>query len=419
MADPGASNSAQQNRAFIVIFLLLCALYACGHLQRNAGSVLAPVLNRDLGLDARELGVVMAGLFLAAGLTQIPFGIMLDRYGPRRACTALLLVGMLGSVLFALAEDWPQLMIGRLLIGSGFCGVFMSSVVIFAAWKPPSQMTTWTGRITAVGGSGGLLATTPLAGAIELVGWRFTLLSVAVLTAALTIAGYFFLRDRPPSVPQQQKQRESFGQGLAGVLRMAKDPRIRPMLLVSLFMFTPMQLTVGLWAGPYLLVVHGLDAIARGNVLLAMMVVHLVAALAFGPLERLFNTRKWIVVTGAVIQSVQFLLLAWLGQDSLTASLALLLGIAIVGPLYVMVTVHCQSSFPKEMTGRAVSVVTATSVFGVFLNQSGSSFIVQALAEPGSIGSPLAFQTVFGLLSLIFLFVALVYLKTRDTQARD
>lgn len=417
MADPLASNSAQQNRTFLVIFLLLCALYACGHLQRNIGSVLAPVLNRELGLDARELGVVMAGLFLAAGVAQIPFGILVDRYGPRRACTVLLLFGVAGSALFALAEDWPQLLLGRLLIGMGFCGVFMSSVVIFAAWKPPSEMTTWTGRITAVGGFGGILATTPMAGAIELVGWRITLLGVAVLAALLTIAGHYMLRDRPPGAPVPVQKHESFRQGFVGVLHMAADPQIRPMLVVSLFMFTPMQLTVGLWAGPYLLVVHGLDAIARGNVLLAMMGVHLLAALAFGPLERIFNTKKWIVVVGAMIQAVQFLLLAWLGQASLAASITLLMGIAIVGPLYVMVTVHSQSSFPKEMTGRAVSVVTATSVIGVFLNQSGSSFIVQALSEPGSIGSALAFRTVFGLLSVIFLFVALIYLKTRDTNA--
>lgn len=417
MASPNETDTTPPGRTFLVIFLLLSALYACGQIHRSAGAVLSPVLNRDLGLDARELGTVMAGLFLAAGLTQIPFGILLDRYGARRCVTTLMLFGILGATLFAMAEDWPLLLAGRLLIGMGFCGVFMSSVVIFAAWTPPERMTTWTGRITAVGGCGGLLATTPLAGAIEMIGWRSTVLGLAAGTALLVVAGFFMIQDRPPGhSAKAPDKRETFRESLAGVLRVIREPNVRPMLLVSLFMYTPMQMTVGLWGGPYLLEVHGLDAIARGNILLAMMVAHLLAALGFSPLERLLGTRKWIVVVGAVIQSAQFLMLAWIGPGSLGVSIALLLGIAIVGPLYVMVTVHCQSSFPREMTGRAVAVVTATSVFGVFINQTGSSFIVRALADPGAIGSRLAFSAVFGLMGLVFLLVALIYLGTKDLR---
>lgn len=415
MASPSPIDPSSSRRTFITIFLLLSALYACGQIHRSAGAVLSPVLNRDLGLDARELGTVMAGLFLAAGLTQIPFGILLDRYGARRCVTTLMLFGILGATLFAMAEDWPLLLAGRLLIGMGFCGVFMSSVVIFTAWTPPERMTTWTGRITAVGGCGGLIATTPLAGSIELIGWRNTILALAAGTALLVVIGFFAIQDRPPgqSAPSGNK-RETFRESLGGVLRVIREPNVRPMLLVSLFMYTPMQMTVGLWGGPYLLEVHGLDPIARGNILLAMMVAHLLAALGFSPLERLLGTRKWIVVGGALIQSCQFLLLALVGPDSLGISVALLIGIAIAGPLYVMVTVHCQSSFPREMTGRAVAVVTATSVFGVFLNQTGSSFIVRALADPGAIGSRIAFSAVFGLMGLVFLLVAFVYLGTRD-----
>ncbi len=417
MANPETGESAPIGRSFAIIFLLLCALYACGQIHRSAGAVLSPVLNRDLGLDAREIGVVMAGLFLAAGITQIPFGIILDRYGARKACSGLLLVSLLGSALFALAEDWPLLLLGRVLIGMGFCGVFMSSVVIFAAWVPPHALTNWVGRITAVGGCGGLLATTPLAGAIEWIGWRPTIFGLAVVTALMLIIGFFVIKDKPPGVSSMSSARpQSLRESLHGVLQIVLHPNLRPILLVSLFMYTPMQMTVGLWAGPYLLVTHDLDAIERGNILLAMMGVHLIAALAFGPLERYFRTRKWIVVVGALIQAMQFSLLAWLGPGSLTASILLLLGIAIVGPLYLIVTMHCKSTFPREMTGRAISVVIATSVVGVFINQSGSSFIVQALADPGTIGSPLAFRTVFGLLGAIFLAIALIYRTTKDER---
>lgn len=415
-ANPGAR--ANQRHRFIVMFLIIAGLYACGQLHRSAGAVLSPVLNRDLGLDARELAAVMAGLFLAAGVTQIPFGILLDRFGPRRCVTALVVVGIFGMCLFSLAESWPALMAGRIFIGSGFSGVFMSSIVLFAAWMPPERLTTWSGRITAVGGCGGLLATTPLAAAIDWFGWRGTIAGLAVVTAILVVIAFRSLRDHPPEAAVSREPKENLSQSFAGFLRVLRERSVWPMILVSLVMYTPMQMTLGLWGGPYLLEVHGLDSIERGNVLFVVMACHLVGALAFGPLERFFNTRKWLVVFGACLQSLQFLALGLLGPSSLAGSIVLMIAIAIVAPLYLVVTVHCQAFFPRGLTGRAVSMVISFSVFGVFITQTGSSFLVRALANPDMIGSLEAYRAVFVAMAGVFVLVALVYLVSRDIPVR-
>lgn len=403
-----------EGRLFLAMFLILAGLYACGQMHRSAGAVLSPVLNQELGFDARELASIMAVLFLAAGATMIPYGIFLDRYGPRRCMTALVSIGVIGTGLFAIAESWLALVVARAFIGMGFSAVFMSSMVLFTRWTAPGRLTAWSGRITAVGGCGGLLATTPLAVSIEWLGWRPTMAGLAIIAGLLVVVAYRLIKDHPSSHVATADPAESFLQGLGGFLRVLKEPAVRPILIVSLVLYTPMQMIVGLWGGPFLLEVHGLDAIMRGNVLFVVFAGHLLAALGFGALERLFNSRKWLVVACASLQSAQFLLLGWLGGQSLPLAIALMIGIGLLAPVYLVSTVHCQSMFPRALTGRAVATVTALSVCGVFLTQTASSFVVRAFADPGRIGSDAAYRAVFIAISIVFVLVALIYMRTSD-----
>ncbi|MCW5750407.1 MAG: MFS transporter [Alphaproteobacteria bacterium] len=403
-----------EGRLFLAMFLILAGLYACGQMHRSAGAVLSPVLNQELGFDARELASIMAALFLAAGATMIPYGIFLDRYGPRRCMTALVSIGVLGTALFAIAESWIALVVARAFIGMGFSAVFMSSMVLFTRWTAPGRLTAWSGRITAVGGCGGLLATTPLAASIEWLGWRPTMAGLAVIAGLLVVIALRFIKDHPQSHVATADSTETLLQSLGGFLRVLREPAVRPILIVSLVLYTPMQMTVGLWGGPFLLEVHGLDAITRGHVLFVVFACHLVAALGFGALERLFNSRKWLVVTCASLQSVQFLLLGWIGGESLPLAIALMIGIGLLAPVYLVSTVHCQSMFPRALTGRAVATVTALSVCGVFLTQTTSSFVVRAFADPGLIGSDAAYRAVFMAISAVFVLVALIYTRTSD-----
>ena len=97
------SSSSLPSRASLVtrVFLPFAAGYYLSYLMRTVNAVISPDLTRELGLGAADLGLLTSTYFFAFALAQIPVGIALDRYGPRRVEALLLLLTGLGAALFA------------------------------------------------------------------------------------------------------------------------------------------------------------------------------------------------------------------------------------------------------------------------------------------------------------------------------
>ena len=157
--------------AWVRIFLPFALGYYLSYLLRTVNAVISPALTDELGLSAAQLGLLTSMYFLAFGLAQIPVGIALDRYGPRRVESALLLVTALGSVLFALGDSMASLGLARALIGMGVSACLMGALKGLALWYPPERQSSMTGFIMASGAMGALTASAPLELMMPLVGW--------------------------------------------------------------------------------------------------------------------------------------------------------------------------------------------------------------------------------------------------------
>ena len=110
--------------------------YFFSYLYRAVNAVIAPDLVRDIGLSASELGLLTAAYLLAFALFQLPLGILLDRYGPRRVQAALVALGALGAAMFAAANGLLTLAIARAIIGVAFAGGLMSGFKAVVIWVP-------------------------------------------------------------------------------------------------------------------------------------------------------------------------------------------------------------------------------------------------------------------------------------------
>lgn len=145
-------------------FLLapFCAGFALSYVFRNVNGAISQDLIHDMGMDAATLGLITGSYFLAFTLSQLPVGIALDRFGPRRVHSALLLVAGAGALYFSIAQDASGLIIGRLLIGIGTAGCLMSGLKAASLWFPRDALPGITGAIIMCGGFGTMTATTPL-----------------------------------------------------------------------------------------------------------------------------------------------------------------------------------------------------------------------------------------------------------------
>src|SRR3990170_5915480 len=99
------SAPAVTPRLAVSVFAPFAFAYLFSQAFRVINAVLAPDLAREFALDAQALGLLTSAYFLAFAAFQIPLGILLDRFGPRRTEAGLLLFAAAGSAAFAVAQS--------------------------------------------------------------------------------------------------------------------------------------------------------------------------------------------------------------------------------------------------------------------------------------------------------------------------
>ncbi len=423
-------SPAQRRGAALRVVASLSAAYFISQFFRSANAVIAPELMRDLGLAPRALGLVTGAFFLAFGAFQIPVGVLLDRYGPRRVVSAMFVFAVAGALVFAAADTALGLALGRALMGVGCASAFMGGLVACARWFPSDRFAMVSASILAVGGTGALLSTTPLAFATETVGWRGAFVAMAALTALVAGLVYATVRDAPPAeegaAAADAPARETLRGAFAGLREVFASPQI-PGLLAMGFVAYPVFATVTtLWAGPYLADVYGLDPVARGNALAFTTVAALAGTLGYGPLDRLFDSRKRVVIGGALATFAVLVVLAAAPRLAAWQAVALLTLFGAVGVYSVMVLTHGRASFPDRLVGRAVTTVNLAGFVGVALFQAITGTIIEAFAgadlPPGAdpaAGAPIpaiAYRAVFAALAATILVALFLYRRTADAR---
>ncbi|HKU47681.1 MAG TPA: MFS transporter, partial [Burkholderiales bacterium] len=158
--------------AMVVVFCPFAAGYYLSYFFRFVNAVIAKDLVADFGMAPSALGLLTSAYFLSFALAQVPLGIALDRFGPRRCAATLFCVAGAGALVFGLARDLTMLSVGRALIGIGVAAGLMGAIKAFTLWFPLSRLATLNGAYLAVGGLGGLAATAPAEALIGELGWR-------------------------------------------------------------------------------------------------------------------------------------------------------------------------------------------------------------------------------------------------------
>lgn len=234
------------------IFAPFAVGYFLSYLLRNANAVISPDLRADLGLTAADLGLLTSAYLLAFGAFQLPLGILLDRYGPRRVEAALLLICAAGCALFAAGTALPQLAVARALVGLGVSACLMASFKAFSLWFPIERQASLNAAIMAAGGLGALAASSPLGALLPVLGWRGIFTALAVF--ALLVAALIFTTPEKSAAAGRESLRQQLA-GLAAIFGSRAFWRFAPQTALIVGGFMALQ---GLWAVPWLMTVEGL-----------------------------------------------------------------------------------------------------------------------------------------------------------------
>lgn len=397
--------------------MLLMGLYLMVvQINRSGGSIIASALTRDPGYSPADVGAIMGSMFLASAAVQIPAGMLFDRFGPRVMLSSMNIVAVLGIAVFAVAGSVSGLIAGRVLIGIGHGAVIAGIYLLAVSWAAPERTASVAATVVALaGGSGALLATTPLSRALDNAGFGATFGVLALVTLAFSVGIYVVVRDAPPgSRDDAPRVAETLRQSLRGMWEVASDRKLWRIYAMGTCFTAPFMTVGGLWAGPYLRDVHDLDAAHVGYVLFAMMLAFHVGYLAYGPLDRVLNSRKRVVLGGVAGMIVTLLALSAAREAPLALVVALLIAFSGCAPFYITLAAHCRDFVPIQRVGRALACINLGGLVGVFIMQAGSGVLMESVAEESGSGYHLVFLT----LAAVLTAAAVPYLGVRDAPVR-
>ena len=396
----------------ILLVGTLAAIYLVSQFLRNSVGVIAPDLAREIGLNAAEIGLLSSAFFFSFAAAQIPLGIALDRYGPKRCMLLCAVVAFLGTLAFAVATTPAGLVTARVLMGLGSSCYLMAPLALYAKRFPPERFTLLAGIQIGIGTVGTLFVTAPLAWASAAIGWRATFLVVAGFVVACAILVALVVREDSADRTDIGK-RETLRESLRGVLEVTRMPSFWPVFLMNVVAYSSYVLIVGLWGGPFLSDVYGYGLTARGDLLMLPAISHIIGVVVWGHVERYFGTYKPLVLAGALATAAALGLLAALGKPE-PRTLAIWLTVFGCLPAFIPVLIaHGRSFLPPHLIGRGMTLFNIGTMGGTFVVQLVSGALIELFPAQAGVYPLDAYRLVFAAQAAAIMVASAAYLTVR------
>ncbi|MBY4799730.1 MFS transporter [Burkholderia cepacia] len=349
------------------VLVLFSVGYFVSYVFRGVNLGFAPFVTHELGLSAADLGLLTSLYFLGFAGAQIPAGVMLDHFGPRRVTAGMLLFAAAGAAVFGAAHSLGTMMVGRLLIGVGVSVCLGAAFKALAQHFPVGRLPLVNGLVMAVGGLGGVMVGSPLTWLLGWTSWRAICFGLAVLTVAVAAS----IGLGAPEAKQVRHQGGLVSQfkGTWHILSSRAFWKISSFSVVTQGVFYAMQ---SLWVGPYLRDVAGFDAPHAARLVSVLGFAMMAGCVGFGAAARVLERRGVSVyafcgIGMALFVATQAAIVARvpLPPAVLWAAYGMFGGVGIL--TYAVMAGH----FPAHLIGRANTTLTLVIFLLIFAFQIG------------------------------------------------
>ena len=401
-----------------IIFLIATSHFFLSQFYRVSNAVIAPELIKDLSLDTEGLGLLSAAFFYAFALAQIPISLLLDKVGPRWMMTVLSLVGILGALIFSMADALGIGLVGRILLGIGMACNLMGTFKLLTDWFEPLLFATLSGVVASIGTFGNMIAATPLVMLVEQMGWRHSFQLIAGINLILTLTFFVVVHDRPPRPSIRTSSREpsiSMKQAVLNLARLLGNRDYWVISVASFVRYGTFAAFQALWAGPFLIEVMGYSAISTGNLILLMTVGLIIGGPLWGALsDRVFKTRRRLIIFCLLCLALLYLILVSISPGTRpVVMMPIFFAFGLISSGGMLMYPHIKDLVPQEMAGAAMTGVNFFNMLGPAVFLQGLGILMQRLYPDASRG-PAAFDAAFWVCLVMLLAVSGLYFFSKE-----
>ena len=387
-------------KAVLVFFVFACG-YFISCLLRAITATLSPLLTNEFNLLAGDLGLLAGGYFLGFASMQIPLGYLLDRHGPKKIVSSFLLIAIIGSAAFALAQSFAGLLISRILIGVGVSACLMGPLTGYRIWFADEYQQRGNSWMLMIASSGFVFSTLPVQILLPIFGWRWIFGGITILIFIVIILTLLF-------IPPWKNKIDNNDQKNSGLLSdVWKNKFFRSTIPLGLFNYGGIMAVQTLWAGPWMIRVAGYDSLESATGLFWINATMLIAFFVWGyilpKINKLGLDTMKLLKFGLPISYASLLVIIISGENAG----ALHFVIYILTSIVLSLTQPAVAMrFPTSLAGKSLTSFNLLIFLGTFIMQWGIGLIIDLSQFYGK-GEIQSFQISF---FIYFVICVLCYL---------
>lgn len=356
----------------MLIAWLVCGLgaifYTYEYLLRIAPSVMEDQLRGHFNLSATGFGFLSASYYYAYVPMQIPVGVLMDRFGPRRLLTFACAICVIGTFMFAGTSLVGLAAFGRFIVGLGSAFAFVGVLKLATIWLPEDRLALMAGLASALGTLGAMIGDNALGAMVDLGGWQQTLNITAIFGIGLLFALWFGIKDHN----QDNKSGGTiahFSENFKDLGIIIRNKQIWINGFYGCLVYLPTTVFAELWGIPYLQHVHGLDASQAHFANSMLFLGFTLGAPTMGFISDYLKRRKLPMQIGAVGAAfIMFLVLYLPGLTHIQLSV-LMFVLGIFYSVQAIIFAVGRELSPSEASGTAMAMTNMVVMLGAMLLQ--------------------------------------------------
>jgi len=318
---------------------------------RVSPSVMVDELMAEFQVGGAVLGTLSSLYFFAYAPLQLPAGMLMDRFGPRRLITGAAALAALGGALFAFAPAIEATYVARLLIGFG-CGFsFVGALTVTTQLFPPARFALLAGLVQGFGILGGIVAQAPLGLVVDALTWRGAMGVIAGAGALLTLVAWLSIRDRVTPTPAGGLS------PMAGLRVVAASRETWLCAAFGLSMTAPMLAFGGLWAVPFVGTVYHFDRATAASLVSLLFLGWGIGAPVIGFLSDRVGRRRAPMIVFSLIATASMAAIVGMHGFSVATMGALFFVNGFASCSMILCFAAVRAHNPPETTGAAYGLV--------------------------------------------------------------
>ena len=388
----------------VLIFLVFAFAFFISNLLRSIIATLSPILTSEFNLTAGNLGLLAGGYFLGFTCMQIPLGFLLDKHGPKKIVSSFLIIAIVGTASFALAQNFASLLISRVFIGIGVSACMMGPLTGYRIWFADEYQQRANSWMLMIANIGFVFSTLPVQILLPIIGWRWIFVGITFLIIISIVFILLFI----PSWDHKFEKDENKPEGKLSDIWSNKF--FKSAIPLGFFNYGGMYAIQTLWAGPWMVRVTGYSPLESAIGLFWINFIALIGFFVWGyilPKISKYGLNSFkLMKFGLPISYLVFLSIIMIGSKAG----AFLLTIYILTSIVLTLSQPAVAlSFPKHLAGKSLTSFNFVIFLGTFTMQWGMGLIIDLSKSLGK-SEIVSFQISFFVYLLCCIFSYLYFI---------